>query len=334
MDSEDFADRRYLKRRDNAKEQAWQFQFELDPLPESKFFPDKKFGSKLASYVAAKKYRDEFIASAIALDILGPDGTSIRSDIPVQLKLSDKNTSGIIGVFRQDITRKDRKTRDVGWIANYKNLKGQQKQKFFGVATLGEKAALLDAVRFRRDFVQCVAESMTVPAKRDLVLAHAQDLDFLVEYIESLEDEQEVYYFLSTINNPLIANTEKEGMLAIRIAQVRFRRLVMAMWKNRCVITGATQFLTAGHIKPWAYSNDCERIDPYNGLALSPVYDKAFDAGMISFKDDGVILVSPLLALNAARLGITGRETLPALALDHHKYLEYHRNIRFQSGAR
>jgi hypothetical protein len=34
-------------------------------------------------------------------------------------------------------------------------------------------------------------------------------------------------------------------------------------------------------------------MDPYNGLLLNVSYDAGFDAGLISFADDGMILISP-----------------------------------------
>jgi predicted restriction endonuclease len=142
-------------------------------------------------------------------------------------------------------------------------------------------------------------------------------------------DESEVFYFLSTINNPLISATEKQDLLAVRIGQQRFRKLVLAIWHSKCAITGSTQFLTAGHIKSWAESSDVERIDPYNGIALSPVYDKAFDSGHITFEDDGRIRISPLLAMNAPLLGISGKEAIRGLSVNHLPYLAYHRSSRF-----
>jgi predicted restriction endonuclease len=136
---------------------------------------------------------------------------------------------------------------------------------------------------------------------------------------------------MSTINSSTISPTEKQDILAIRIGQARFRKLVSAFWHGRCAITGSTQFLTAGHIKPWSESSDVERLDPFNGLALSPVYDKAFDIGLITFENIGQIRVSPLLMLNAPLLGITGRERITGLSPRHFPYLEYHRSKCFRS---
>lgn len=323
-----FAERKYIKRRDDAKNHSWQFQFESDPIKESKNFSDSVYGSKEAAFAAAKAYQDDFLRSAAELGLVAPDGSFQGSDLPINLNLSPRNTSGIIGLYREDRPRKDNR-HEVAWIANFKTEGGKHSQKAFPVRSLGEKEALCKALEFRRDYVVRAAATVTVPAKRNMIEHHVQDLNFLLEYIASLGDESEVFYFLSTINNPLISATEKQDMLAVRIGQQRFRKLVLAVWHSRCAITGSTQFLTAGHIKPWAESTDAERIDPYNGIALSPVYDKAFDSGHITFADDGRILISPLLAVNAPLLGITGREVIKELSANHLPYLSYHRSSRF-----
>lgn len=329
MSEDPFGDRKYLKRHDRGNEHFWQFQFELDPIKESKAFNDRKYGSKQLSYEAAKKHRDEFVSVAHELGYIGPDGNTRRSDLPVQLSLSPRNTSGIVGLYRENLVRKNRRSPEVSWVANYKDDTGKHQQKTFAVTRLGEKNALHSALKFRRDYVFKVAEEIPVPAKRALADNHLQDLDFLLEYIAALEDSSDIFFFLSTINNPLISATEKHDMLAVRVGQARFRKLVLAMWRHRCGLTGSTQFLVASHIKPWSKSSDTERIDPYNGIALSPVYDKAFDAGMVTFEDNGEIRVSPQLEMNGPLLGITGRERLAGLVEQHFKYLQHHREHIF-----
>ncbi|MDP2568146.1 HNH endonuclease signature motif containing protein [Photobacterium damselae subsp. piscicida] len=52
------------------------------------------------------------------------------------------------------------------------------------------------------------------------------------------------------------------------------------------------ELLVASHIKPWRVSDNQERLDSFNGLLLVATVDKAFDSGLISFNDDGSILIS------------------------------------------
>jgi predicted restriction endonuclease len=77
--------------------------------------------------------------------------------------------------------------------------------------------------------------------------------------------------------------TEREALVKARISQVRFRRRVLASYGGRCCVTGLQEprLLIASHIVPWA---ECpsHRLNPRNGLCLSPLYDRAFDQGLIT----------------------------------------------------
>jgi predicted restriction endonuclease len=71
----------------------------------------------------------------------------------------------------------------------------------------------------------------------------------------------------------------------------------MDYWGGRCALTGITEpaLLRASHIVPWADCADEQRLDVHNGLLLSSLWDAAFDAGLVSFADDGFALASPRL---------------------------------------
>ena len=67
----------------------------------------------------------------------------------------------------------------------------------------------------------------------------------------------------------------------------------MRLWGGRCAVTGLDLplLLRASHIKPWRDSDNRERLDPYNGLLLSPSYDAAFDWGSSpSLRTAGMVL--------------------------------------------
>jgi len=324
-------ERKYIKRRDDSRNHSWQFQFEQDPIKESKVFSDSRYGSKEAALQAAIAYRNDFVRSAIDLGLIAPNGGTQRIESHVILTLSPNNTSGIVGVYRQNLLRKSSGNRELAWVANYQDDAGNNKQKSFPILKLGERTALIESVTHRRDYVARVSLKVQSQTKKAQIDRHVEDLSFLIEYIQLLSEESELFYFLSTLNNPQIAATEKETMLAIRIGQARFRSLVLSLWNATCAITGAAHFLVAGHIKPWADSTDAERLDPFNGIPLSPVYDKAFDAGLISFTDHGFIIVSERLRLDGQKLGISGTEQISALRPQNLLYLDYHRKHRFQS---
>lgn len=77
--------------------------------------------------------------------------------------------------------------------------------------------------------------------------------------------------------------TEREARVRVRINQVRFRRWVLASYAGRCCVTGLQEarLLIASHIVPWSESA-ANRMNPRNGLCLSPLYDRAFDQGLIT----------------------------------------------------
>ena len=78
-------------------------------------------------------------------------------------------------------------------------------------------------------------------------------------------------------------DTEREAVVKVRLNQVRFRRWVLASYGGRCCITGLKEpkLLIASHIVPWA-EDPVHRLNPRNGLCLSPLYDRAFDQGLIT----------------------------------------------------
>jgi putative restriction endonuclease len=105
------------------------------------------------------------------------------------------------------------------------------------------------------------------------------------------------------------------------------------MWGRRCAVSGlgVTVLLRASHIKPWRAGNNFERLDAYNGLLLSPSYDAAFDAGLISFDDSGSLLISPDLNRTAVEvLGINPAAKLRTVKDEHRIYLGYHRQAVFR----
>jgi hypothetical protein len=97
--------------------------------------------------------------------------------------------------------------------------------------------------------------------------------------------------------------TEVERLVVQRVGQDIFRVALLEYWGGRCPLTGITdpELLRASHIVPWAEcGSDALRLDVHNGLLLSALWDAAFDAGLISFADDGTVLRSPNLTDSAA----------------------------------
>jgi hypothetical protein len=125
-------------------------------------------------------------------------------------------------------------------------------------------------------------------------------------------------------------NTEAERTVIQRIGQDIFRDALIDYWNGRCPMTGIIEraLLRASHIKPWANCTDAERLDVHNGLLLSALWDAAFDRGLVSFADDGSVLVNARLGeRERTALGIGKAVPLQGLLDAHRVNLSFHRSL-------
>ena len=93
------------------------------------------------------------------------------------------------------------------------------------------------------------------------------------------------------------------------------------------------RLLIASHIKPWAVATDKEKIDHKNGLMLSPLYDKLFDRGFMTFTDDRKIVLSNWISpANKKRIGVVDGQFVQMLPLDDDRqaYMDFHRTSVFK----
>lgn len=124
--------------------------------------------------------------------------------------------------------------------------------------------------------------------------------------------------------------TEAERLVVQRIGQDVFRKALLDYWNTCCPLTGITDtaLLRASHIVPWAdCTNDAQRLDVHNGLLLSSLWDAAFDAGLVSFTDDGQPLASPSLSPAArAELRLNSAPAISGLRDEHRANLAWHRD--------
>jgi len=137
----------------------------------------------------------------------------------------------------------------------------------------------------------------------------------------TIEKEQEE---INKIND----NVEKKILTSARVGQGKYREELLKLCPF-CPITMVSddRLLIASHIKPWAKSNEVEKIDPYNGFMFTPTFDYLFDRGFLSFTDDKKTILSPFLSrMTYSKLGISDNKQYPLLPIDGREiYLEYHR---------
>jgi len=166
-----------------------------------------------------------------------------------------------------------------------------------------------------------------------LILLSRADLPVIQHELAPLpESESEYEINLEIEARKLDGDLEKIQLTKSRRGQGIFKANVRLI-EGHCRITGVSNIkhLRAGHIKPWAASNNDEKLDGYNGLLLSPHVDHLFDRGFISFKESGQVLVSK--ELNPRILeqwSIPANKNVGDFAPGQQEYLTYHRDVVFQ----
>ena len=122
-----------------------------------------------------------------------------------------------------------------------------------------------------------------------------------------------------------------------RVKQRFFRRAVLSSYRGRCCISGVSdpRLLVASHIIPWR-ENVANRLNPRNGLCLSSLHDRAFDAGLFTLTDDLKIILS--VPLRTSSDGFLQRVFLPVDGtsietperfVPDREFLDHHRSIVF-----
>lgn len=116
-----------------------------------------------------------------------------------------------------------------------------------------------------------------------------------------------------------------------RTGQAKYKRQLVQQF-NECPFTHIMdeRILVASHIRPFASCNSSQKYDAENGLLLSPLYDKLFDKGFITFDQQGnlrrTIWLSPVewakipLDYNVQDLHLTNQRKA---------YLQFHETFVF-----
>lgn len=125
--------------------------------------------------------------------------------------------------------------------------------------------------------------------------------------------------------------TEKNAWVKVRVLQQKYREKLLKELKF-CPVTKISdkRLLIASHIKPWSMSDDTEKTDVMNGFILSPLYDRLFDTGLITFSADKKMHISSTVSETTKKsLGLY-EHIIPDLPVDGREtYLEFHNKNRF-----
>ena len=122
-----------------------------------------------------------------------------------------------------------------------------------------------------------------------------------------------------------------------RQKQSIFRAKVLNNFQRRCCLSDTREenLLIASHIIPWAERIQT-RLDPANGLCLSYVYDKLFDEGYFSLRNDFYVTITKRVSelsksIQNILVSIDGEKIRePKNYPISTDYLEYHRMNKFK----
>jgi hypothetical protein len=135
--------------------------------------------------------------------------------------------------------------------------------------------------------------------------------------------------------------TERKGLVVSRVGQGYYRQQLIEKWKGQCPVTGISikSILISSHIVPWSESNDMEKLDVDNGILLSPNVDSLFDGHLITFNDDGSIVISKSIPKNhidilglskSIHISVTDG-MIPYLKKHRERFLEKENNRSFEN---
>lgn len=131
--------------------------------------------------------------------------------------------------------------------------------------------------------------------------------------------------------DPLYASdleTDMKRFINTRVGQGAYRKRIIHRWEYKCAVTGFDKLpiLIASHILPWSIADDNERLDVHNGILLSPTYDALFDRKLITFENNGKIILSNKIEERAFnKIGVSGKEKITNFSDSNFTYLEKHR---------
>ena len=159
-----------------------------------------------------------------------------------------------------------------------------------------------------------IFESEKILAQKQNITIESKFNDYIVD-INDLKGETKVREIKSRVNQNV------------------FRQIVLSNYNMKCAIANIDipELLIASHIIPWSM-NEKERLNPENGICLSPLYDKAFDEGLIGVNNNYEVVLSNNLKRNTTKEYYSNffqsiekkKLNLPNKYLPKKEYLEWH----------
>lgn len=139
------------------------------------------------------------------------------------------------------------------------------------------------------------------------------------------------------VENKTIEEINEVGEVIERIVKARknqnkFREALFKR-EGKCKICGLAhkELLIASHIKPWSKSTPEEKLNPFNGFLLCPNHDSLFDKHLISFQDNGEIIISKRLSEKEQELLNINKDILINIEEGNKKFLKEHRDVFYET---
>ena len=178
----------------------------------------------------------------------------------------------------------------------------------------------------------------------------------LLQVVDNKENQKPLFYFrilldyqFRSIVHPKLIGTTAEIEIIEKVNREKvksgnrqgatlYRKKVIAHM-HQCPFTKISdrELLIASHIKPYSVcikeGREDQASDYLNGLALTPTYDKLFDQGFITFKDNGDLVCGTLLnpdTWEKLNINPNAKNNLKIYPEERQHYLEYHRQFVFQ----
>jgi putative restriction endonuclease len=196
----------------------------------------------------------------------------------------------------------------------------------YGSATLAQELArtFLNAGNTAQGFSLPTEAALSQWLRRAAALSQALPNQAVVAFEAQLQKE------LAAMPAAAAQNTEVLRMVRQRVGQQAYRHAMLDYWGGACAVTGLAlpQALRASHAKPWAEcASDSERLDVFNGFLLSANLDVLFDSFLVSFSEEGALLVSNAVTISdQQKLGLSAGMRLRWVSAQHGRYLDFHRH--------
>lgn len=165
-------------------------------------------------------------------------------------------------------------------------------------------------------------EEVAIAVQPDFLLWYVQEYERIYDSATEVQDAstivdaspEEERNFIDTGATPPEQSRRHQLVEVLQhFRDARFRPKVLRAYEYRCCLTGmALRLVEAAHIVPVADPRSTD--EPRNGVALSPILHRAYDAGLLGLFPGGRTGVNPRLMEDLRRQGLdAGHEAFQAM---------------------